>query len=1584
MLYRNANLGHYWIALATGYAEILNTYFSKRLRSFQVEKTNPDWYRIAVSEKKLEKVVDNQNEMVYVTTAPYWLLYSILLKSNFLLSAPSRWEESDMDKQSCVSGTEGINPKVLPKSFQRTIIGGATGTGIGILLFFLGILMLLPAPASATATWFGRYVGPWSYSDSYGDHKAIVQTTDGGYATVGAKYYWGFLTKLSATGEVQWSHVVGDDTTYRSTYFSHMAATPDGGVVAAGHTAIGPQLGSDDLLVMKFSSTGTVVWQRVYGAEGLHIRDPLRIYVNDDGTLSVMASFLLGGCNSCGCSEINVYHLKLDGTTGTMLAETMLDSSPHGRKVAGGFVTMVALYNLDISQYTLTLNKFNDSGTNQWSKQYLAVDPDNSTNLIGLGKEDMSITEIPNGYILGGMGYDGEYYIFRIDSTGSVQWMKRFDCYPDDEYGTSLPSSDIVTTTDGAVLISIRNGYSTVENTILKVNTADGSLLWANRYREGGGGQNYFNSLTPLAAGYFAACGYARVAVLDSSGNLAQPCDPLEITPVTAEITCSSVKWEEHSSPGKGYCDLFPALQSAPCDLIHTSAGGFSPTEFCGGDNGGTCDADHFDLCTTKDDCTTAGGYWYDDLCHQSPEETELINNHYIGACGLTDTQSFTLDHDAFVTRINVWYNTRIGGDSLHVVMTEPDSSQKIFDTVKGSCDPYQTWWCEGMISLNQVFAAGTYVLASDSASMCSDPSDKTTLVVYGNKVTNSPPGNAMPLPNGQESPIITAPAAAPVINIDPATANPLGFGPAASGGTTLSLTAGISGLSGPADLYLGISLGTEIYLFDNDNNLHPLSDGMVKWRANTTGGINKRILPDIDMSAFPGTYTFYFFMTPAGHMDNFRLWAIPLVIGGSDNLTKSRTIALGQDVSGPLGDDILTVLSNTGENSISSVGSDSIDFLHDESNHPNPTLLIAYNTAGNPVLLKLSDDPSDDFTVDSTALALVLYDPNILLLPHEDFNRVRTAVEANSRLRSLTADILALIKAKDPNPLDYDTHPELYQEAVAIAQDALGNIFADADGQFSGFQGSSDKTPLEVVDDKDHTTPEVALTNRTMCYYEIKATRDGNPLSQSPYEIERRNLLDYHLTKWPPGLDYEVTSKVGAGDGKLSFQFQKRKKLSVFYCMMSAASTAIGVGSTKLADIEKGAEALASAGGEIVSLMNKALATTPNNKAEADKLAYDLIYGVFHSGYTLVTTVYETQIKNELKHKFFQTAFKIFSSKMIVWATTSYAAGDIAATLWDLHHAPDNYSEEGYQVNGEYPVRLTITNVDPGKGKPGDMITVDFENSIPSAILPVKLMLGEKEVGKIFDGNQRQIIFTVPDGAKTGTLKLSYGIAESNGVVFTVGDPATTIPGSISGKSHTVVISDHSPENDAVKMAVSANWKIDNATTAATVSSSDGFTSLLGYSDVRTTTLLFQLEESNNFLVQTRGNFTITLNNTPIEGVQAMYLDWQGYGWANVTFGKPFYSMDTSQLCSKVSPLKESGITFNIAQNGDVIIGDYYFPGSGEGAVVPVLLNVPYTCYGKNASGNDETWTGVWKTEIDLKFRNYKPFEYSGHCPCD
>ncbi|MBW1938350.1 MAG: hypothetical protein JRI67_06225, partial [Deltaproteobacteria bacterium] len=134
------------------------------------------------------------------------------------------------------------------------------------------------------------------------------------------------------------------------------------------------------------------------------------------------------------------------------------------------------------------------------------------------------------------------------------------------------------------------------------------------------------------------------------------------------------------------------------------------------------------------------------------------------------------------------------------------------------------------------------------------------------------------------------SPAAAPVININPAQANPFGFGSAASGGATLSLSAGISGLAGPADLYVALQsdlFGPEFWFFAGDNSLHPFSSaGLVKWQADTTGGLTATLLGDIPVSLLPaGTYNFYFLMTPAGSLNFYRGWVSPLVIGGGSSI---------------------------------------------------------------------------------------------------------------------------------------------------------------------------------------------------------------------------------------------------------------------------------------------------------------------------------------------------------------------------------------------------------------------------------------------------------------------------------------------------------------------------------------------------------------------------------------------------------------------------------------------------------------------------------------------------------------------------
>lgn len=113
-------------------------------------------------------------------------------------------------------------------------------------------------------------------------------------------------------------------------------------------------------------------------------------------------------------------------------------------------------------------------------------------------------------------------------------------------------------------------------------------------------------------------------------------------------------------------------------------------------------------------------------------DSATVVKYDYLGACGLTRNSSFTLFSAANVTKIRVWYNTQVGSVPLQVAITGPNGYQWQGVTSKGGCDTFQKQWCEGIITLNQNLAQGTYTVDVGSQSMCANPSGQTTLIVYG------------------------------------------------------------------------------------------------------------------------------------------------------------------------------------------------------------------------------------------------------------------------------------------------------------------------------------------------------------------------------------------------------------------------------------------------------------------------------------------------------------------------------------------------------------------------------------------------------------------------------------------------------------------------------------------------------------------------------------------------------------------------------------------------------------------------------------------------------------------------------------
>lgn len=98
------------------------------------------------------------------------------------------------------------------------------------------------------------------------------------------------------------------------------------------------------------------------------------------------------------------------------------------------------------------------------------------------------------------------------------------------------------------------------------------------------------------------------------------------------------------------------------------------------------------------------------------------------------------------------------------------------------------------------------------------------------------------------------------------------------------NLKIGLPEIASPVDIYLALfakDLDPEnAYCIKPDRSFQVLSNGLIPWKANTTGGLNEIIYKDVSTSAFPaGTYIFLMLVTPAGDLSASYLWATSFVI---------------------------------------------------------------------------------------------------------------------------------------------------------------------------------------------------------------------------------------------------------------------------------------------------------------------------------------------------------------------------------------------------------------------------------------------------------------------------------------------------------------------------------------------------------------------------------------------------------------------------------------------------------------------------------------------------------------------------------
>ncbi|MGV3640990.1 MAG: IPT/TIG domain-containing protein [Adhaeribacter sp.] len=283
----------------------------------------------------------------------------------------------------------------------------------------------------------GFILGGYSNSGAGGDKS---QDSRGSYD------YW--VVKIDSAGNKQWDKTFGGD---EAEGFAALHQTADGGYILGGYSSSSKSedktensRGDYDYWVLKLDSTGTRLWDKVYGGSG---EDKLAALITTrDG------GFLLGGFADSDSSadksadargSFDYWLVKIDAQGNKTWDKTLggdktdiltaLLQSPDGSYLAGGYSP---------SGITGEKSEASKGMTDFW---VLKLDPQGSIvwdkTLGGTGAEVLNSLQAGNdgGYLLGGYSDSGiggnksqaslglaDMWVLKLDATGYLAWDRTF------------------------------------------------------------------------------------------------------------------------------------------------------------------------------------------------------------------------------------------------------------------------------------------------------------------------------------------------------------------------------------------------------------------------------------------------------------------------------------------------------------------------------------------------------------------------------------------------------------------------------------------------------------------------------------------------------------------------------------------------------------------------------------------------------------------------------------------------------------------------------------------------------------------------------------------------------------------------------------------------------------------------------------------------------------------------------------------------------------------------------------------------------------------------------------------------------
>jgi hypothetical protein len=349
-----------------------------------------------------------------------------------------------------------------------------------------GLISITPDMASINPnTWIRKFEGP-----DYGAFFDITLTTDGNALAVGATNhlhvppYSGdiLIVKFTLTGEVLWEKTWGGDG-YEQAW--SVTQAEDGGYYIFGETdSYGA--GDRDFFLLKTTADGTEAWYRTYGGERREWPYGMLPLLNGDLLIYGFTESLAGG-------ERNQYALRV-GWVGDVIWEYSVES-PEEEFIIDALETPEGDLVLAVGvAEDGKMVKLDANGQVEWEKRYELAGWQYASRVVETGE---------GGYLLAGFSMSStglaDIWLSSCSTDGDLMWERSFGDPNRDDYITSL-----IRLRDGTYL------FGGIANGVLLGNLdTNGDLLWSHSLV----GQRVYGSqaLIELADGGYLVAGFVQI-----------------------------------------------------------------------------------------------------------------------------------------------------------------------------------------------------------------------------------------------------------------------------------------------------------------------------------------------------------------------------------------------------------------------------------------------------------------------------------------------------------------------------------------------------------------------------------------------------------------------------------------------------------------------------------------------------------------------------------------------------------------------------------------------------------------------------------------------------------------------------------------------------------------------------------------------------------------------------------------------------------------------------------------------------------------------------------------------------------------